>query len=389
MSARTVAPTSTPSGDTTAARELAPGVEYRQFIDRRGPLIVHLIRIDLRRSDVELRHVRAHDQLKGRETVSSMVRRGAATSGRDTILAAINADFFDLKTGETENNQVISGEWWKGLKVTDSPYDTYDNVHIQFAIDAARRPFIDRYILDGKAWAHSGTATPITTVNRNPSGLPEGVGLYTPRFGATTPRDTARPTAEAPMIAAGHRGDTLLFVRRGDALPASGSSIPVNGATLAGYGDRAKEVRAMADGDTIRILLATLPRSPFGGSMSLIVGGWPRILRDGDDVALDAATVEGTISRNAEARHPRTAIGFSRDSATLMLVVVDGRSERSVGVTLVELAVLMRRLGAWQAMNFDGGGSTTMVVGGTVVNVPSDPTGEREIGSALALVRKR
>jgi exopolysaccharide biosynthesis protein len=58
-------------------------------------------------------------------------------------------------------------------------------------------------------------------------------------------------------------------------------------------------------------------------------------------------------------------------------------------VTLDELATLMRRLGAWQAMNFDGGGSTTMVVGGVVVNAPSDPTGEREVGSALAVVRKR
>jgi hypothetical protein len=371
------------------ARELAPGVEYRHFIDRRGPLIAHLIRIDLRRSDLEIRHVRAHDQLRGRETVSSMVRRGKTVSGRDTILAAVNADFFDLKTGETENNQVVDGEWWKGLKVTDSPYDTYDNVHIQFALDAARHPFIDRYILDGKAWDRSPTATPITTVNRNPSGVPEGVALYTSRFGTVTPRDTARPTVEAPMIAVGHRGDTLLFVRRGELRSASGSSIPPGGATLAGYGDRAKEVGAMADGDTIRIMLAALPRPPFGAPLSLIVGGWPRILHDGANVALESATVEGTISRNAEARHPRTAVGFSRDSTTLFLLVVDGRSERSVGVTLVELAAMLRQLGAWQAMNFDGGGSTTMVVGGAVVNAPSDPTGERDVGSALAVVRKR
>ena len=145
----------------------------------------------------------------------------------------------------------------------------------------------------------------------------------------------------------------------------------------------------MADGDTIRIMLAALPRSSFGAPLSLIVGGWPRVLHDGENVALESATVEGTISRNAEARHPRTAVGFSRDSTTLFLLVVDGRSERSVGVTLVELAAMLRQLGAWQAMNFDGGGSTTMVVGGAVVNAPSDPTGEREVGSALVVVRKR
>jgi hypothetical protein len=381
-------PVPSPTIETIASRELSPGVEYRHVIDKSGPLVMHLLRVDLRRADLELRHLRAHDELKGREKVSSMVRRVGA-GARDTILAAINADFFDLKTGETENNQVLGGEWWKGLKVTDSPYDTYDNVHVQFAVDSARRPYIDRYILDGKAWGRSRVATPITTVNRNPAGLPEGVALYTPRFGATTPRDTARPTTEAAMMSAGRRGDTLLFVRRGDIVAASGSPIPANGATLAGYGDRAKEVSTMAAGDTIKILLSTLPRSPFGAPLSLVIGGWPRILSDGVDVAVDAATVEGTIARNAEARHPRTAIGFSRDSTTLFLLVVEGRSQRSVGVSLVELAAIMRRLGAWQAMNFDGGGSTTMVVGGTVVNVPSDPTGEREVGSALALVRKR
>jgi exopolysaccharide biosynthesis protein len=118
------------------------------------------------------------------------------------------------------------------------------------------------------------------------------------------------------------------------------------------------------------------------------MGGWPRILRDGQDVAVDAPTVEGTISRNAETRHPRSAIGFSRDSSTLFLLVVDGRTRKSVGMTLVELAALMRRVGAWQAMNFDGGGSSTMIVNGTLVNVPSDSTGEREVGNALLLVRR-
>jgi len=121
---------------------------------------------------------------------------------------------------------------------------------------------------------------------------------------------------------------------------------------------------------------------------ALVIGGWPRILRDGVNVVGDAATVEGTISRNAEMKHPRTAVGFSRDSSTLYLLAVDGRSQRSVGVTLDELASLMRRLGAWNAMNFDGGGSTTMVINGAVMNVPSDSAGERAVGNALLVVKK-
>ena len=192
------------------------------------------------------------------------------------------------------------------------------------------------------------------------------------------------------MIAAGHRGDTLLFVRRGPVSSTSGSPIPSGGAVLSAYGAglRIKEVESMAEGDTVRVLLTTLPRFPSGRPPTLLIGGWPRILENGRDVSGDAPSVEGTISRNAEMRHPRTAVGFSRDSSTLYLVTVDGRSENSGGMTLSELATLLRKLGAWHAMNFDGGGSTTMVVEGVVRNKPSDTTGEREVGNVLAVVKK-
>ena len=375
------------AGDTVTSRALGPGVAYRQFVDTSGPWVMHLVRVDLRSAGIEIRHARAHDQLTGRERTSEMARRASVAGSR--VLAAVNADFFWLTTGENENNQVIGGEWWKGVKVTDSPYDTFDNAHSQFALDGAGRPLLDRFTLDARAWSR-GVATPILTVNFNPSGNPEGSALYTWRYGAATPRDTTRPTAEAGLIAAGRRGDTLLYVRRGIVSGSAGSPIPRGGAVLAAYGNgfRTREVQAMADGDTVRVLLGTLPRIEGGGSPSMLIGGWPRILRDGREVASDAATIEGTISRNAEMRHPRTAIGFSRDSSTLFLLTVDGRSTASVGMTLTELAGVMRRLGSWQAMNFDGGGSTTMVVDGAVMNTPSDPTGEREVGNAVMVVRK-
>jgi hypothetical protein len=390
LSVITSAPLLGQTGDTLVSRELAPGVSYRQFVDARGPLVMYLVRVDLRRSDIDLREARADAQLKGREKTSSMVQRAARDGS--TVLAAVNADFFDLKTGENENQQVIAGEWWKGLKVTDSPYDTYDNVHAQFALDVARNPFMDRFILDGRAWVTGRTATtPIITVNHNPSGNPEGTALFTARFGATTPRDTTRQTAEAALVAIGRRGDTLTFIRRGAVSAQSGSQIPSNGAVLAAYGVglRMQEVQAMRDGDTVNVLLTTLPRLPKNAAPALVIGGWPRILRDGASVAGDVATIEGTISRNAEMKHLRTALGFSRDSSTLYILAVDGRTQRSVGVTLDELASIMRRVGAWNAMNFDGGGSTTMVIDGAVVNVPSDSAGERAVGSALMVVHRK
>ena len=374
--------------DTVVARSLAPGVAYRRFVDPRGPWVVNLVRVDLRRADLALRHARAHDSLRSRERTSDMVRRASAAGTR--VLAAVNADFFDLASGENENNQVIDGEWWKGVKVADSPYDTYDNAHTQLALDSLRRPSMDRYLFVAHALAR-GADTPILTLNATPSGRYEGTALFTPRYGATTPRDTAppdttRPKAEAALVRLAQRGDTTLYLRRG-ATGTSGTTIPRDGAVLSAYGPRAAPVRALAEGDTVRIVVGMAPATARRRTPRLVIGGWPRILRDGRDVAGEAPAMEGTISRNAEVRHPRTAVGFSRDSATLFLVTVDGRSSASVGMTLVELAALMRRVGAWQALNFDGGGSTTMVVEGALVNVPSDSTGERAVGNALLVVR--
>src|SRR5262245_11148915 len=246
----------TAQSDTVVAREVSRGVAYRQFVDKKGPFVVHLVRVNLREPSVELRAMRAHDALRTRERTTDMVRR---LQQKTPVLVAVNADFFNLQTGENENNQVIDGEWWKGVKNTDSPYDTYDNAHIQFALDARRRPLMDRFLFDGRAWSH-GTMTPIITLNFNQPGNPEGVVLYTSRFGATTPGDTTRPIAEAPMLRVGTRGDTVLYVRRGAMRDSSGTSIPAGGAVLAAYGagSRLKEVQSMVDGDTVKILLATI-----------------------------------------------------------------------------------------------------------------------------------
>lgn len=373
-------------GDTVESMQLAPGVEYRKFQDKSGPYQANLVRINLKVAKVEFRPARASDSLRSREKTTGMVQR--ATSAGDNVLAAVNADFFELKLGENENNQVIKGEWWKGLKVTDSPYDTYDNVHIQFGVDRDGHLLMDRYMLDARFWAR-GAMTPIITVNSVPSGTFEGSALYTARYGNRTPTDTVRKWSEGAMIAAGHRGDTLLYVRRGAISDKSGNAIPTNGAVLSAFGPRADSLKATKDGDTVKVLLATLPRIKHGATPSALIGGWPRILRDGVNVAGEAATVEGTLSRNAEAKHPRTAIGFSRDSSRVYLLTVDGRSENSGGATLIEMAGLMKKLGAWQAMNFDGGGSTTMVVGGRVVNMPSDSTGERAVGNALMVIKRK
>ena len=123
----------------------------------------------------------------------------------------------------------------------------------------------------------------------------------------------------------------------------------------------------------------------LGDGVTELVGGYPELLAGGSRVG-DLGV--GERPGFAASRHPRTAVGFDPAKGRLWLVVVDGRQPPySVGMTLPELSDFLSALGATEALNLDGGGSTVVVVGGKPRNRPSDQSGERPVVNALALVR--
>lgn len=114
------------------------------------------------------------------------------------------------------------------------------------------------------------------------------------------------------------------------------------------------------------------------------VGGFPDLIDGGARVG-DLEVAERPSF--AAARHPRTAVGYDVEEERLWLVVADGRQlPHAAGMSLPELADLFELLGVDEAINLDGGGSTSMVISGRPVNRPSDLTGERAVANALALV---
>ncbi len=118
-----------------------------------------------------------------------------------------------------------------------------------------------------------------------------------------------------------------------------------------------------------------------------VIGGFPLLLRGGRRVG--DLEVSALPSFSA-ARHPRTALGFDPRQRVLWMVVVDGRQpEHSDGMSLPELTAVLESLGATEAVNLDGGGSSIMVVKGVPVSRPSDAGGERAVVNALAVVRDR
>lgn len=123
-------------------------------------------------------------------------------------------------------------------------------------------------------------------------------------------------------------------------------------------------------------VLTPVPESVYSG-----ISGRPLLVSDGKKVA---APCEGHFCE----RHPRTAIGISQDTRTLYFVVVDGNSTTSQGMTTSELGELMTSMGIWQAINLDGGGSTTMFLksAGGIVNMPSDKN-ERIVANHIGVCR--
>ena len=366
--------------DSSVARTVAPGVVHRRVVVNAGPWHVNILEIDLRQPGVSIRAARAHDSFGGRETVSSMVAR---YKGPGKVVGAVNADFFNIRaSGESENNVVIEGRLWKGVKVTDSPYDTFDTIHSQLGVDWQNHPFIERFEFEGSITGPDKRTVNLDALNFWPDS--SAFVLYTAAFGDSTPGDsTRRHPLVVSLRSAGERGDTLLFRVAGK--PRQGWSLPLagGGALIAG-GKRRPELGVLVSRAG---LIKVVPHlAPDRGRLRTVVGGWPRLIVHGRSVAAQADSLEGTFPRFSSARHPRTAVGFSADSSRLFLITVDGRRESDSGMSLVELARLMLDLGVHEGMNFDGGGSTTLVVDGQVVNSPSDKTGERAVGSGLLVV---
>jgi hypothetical protein len=350
--------------DTNTAETIAPGVIRRYIRAPGGPWGVQVLEVDLTRCYSAVA-VKGAAGAAGRRKTSDLL----AELGRTReVIGGVNADFFSLAgfqgipTGALiSNGTVIVGPYTQPV----------------LAIDSAGLPRATVIRTEG-AIVHRGRTHPVTAWNRP---MAAGLAVYDAAWGSAL--DTAsgvievvvEGTAPARVV----RVDTSLV----------GARIPANGQVIiAGRGasQAVKDwVSSLATGDTLRVALRLIPMHPREA-----VGGRPMLVRD--SVIVPEVDTEGQVSfRN---RNPRTAVGVARNARHLILVVVDGRqAPYSDGMTLRELADLMLTLGARDAINLDGGGSSALVYRDPkantlkVANRPSDPTGERAVGDALAIVR--
>jgi hypothetical protein len=206
--------------------------------------------------------------------------------------------------------------------------------------------------------------------------------LFTPAYHAHT--DTAAGGLEWIL-----EGTPLRVA--GTPLSTGKTPIPKGGFVLSFGGSRAPApLTSLRQGTRVELETRYTPldgRSDEWAAADDIVGGAGLLARDGVFVA-DWGP-EKLASGFAVTRHPRTIIGTHPDGS-VWLVTVDGRQPQlSAGMSLVEVREFARRLGLANAVNLDGGGSTTMWVRDRVVNSPSDASGPRKVSDALLVLEKR
>jgi hypothetical protein len=357
-----------------------------------GPWVVHVLAVDSARHGGRAEPVLANDVVVDRERLS-------AISARHGAIAAINGGYFvigeaDGTPGDLAGSSILNGRLVS--EAVDGRTDlllhreraavsaVWDRQWAQAADGATllldgenRRPGLIRAC--GGQGGDAPTELPLHDVTcSDPSELIHS----TPIFGAAT---EAGPGAEAVLD--GHGRVVALREPRGGAVPAGGS-------VLTGTGDAAGWLRRHARPGTRTRLRTEL--SSERGRVALapglgVVNGGPRLLREGrPDITAEAEGFDhpadpGFYYAFGLRRNPRTMAGVTRDGR-LLLVAVDGRAPGyAAGLSFEEEAAVMRALGARDAVNLDGGGSTTMTVRGNVVTRPSDATGERPIGDAIVV----
>ncbi len=374
--------------DTVFHAKVGPGTTQTQ-LQLNGPtssLQVFYLTVDKTTPGVTMRAVCATDKVAGTATPSNMAKTKSVNGL--SYFAGTNGDFYTT-SGNATNGSSMIGRPTTSCTVDREVYKT-SNSNYQFTID------VDGNAHVGRLNYYTGTATLGDKVTLfkgvNVMSPNNGITIYTPRyFGSTNNTEEAGACAEvtAKLV----EGDnfyaggkyrmeiTSTATSTGDlAIPNDGFVIHGRGTSTSGCNTGALDfVNSLQVGDIVEfdqiILLGDKRIYP-----AQTVSGNPKNVGGGE--TLDT---EGERS-DASALHPRTSLGVSVTGDSIIMMVIDGRTPNSAGVRTSMLADVMRYAGAYEALNVDGGGSSTLYTQALGVRNNCSDGKERAVGNAIFAV---
>lgn len=347
------APASSVSGRTHLRTwSVAPGVTYSQwrFSAPAGPQRIHVLDIDPTAPGVSLDYA-ASGTLRRRAPTSALV------AGERHAVAGVNGSFFDiadtgapLGVGRSRSRGLLhaTAAGWNSAfyQGADGAY------HVGPLALRAR-------LVEHPTWQVGALNTP--------HARPDSISLYTPTWGRASGRhllDGRHTQVRQVHVRDGVVRQNIGHLTRGHRF---------RGLLLVGLGAGARELRSLPVGDalTARWSLDQPPRMAITGSQVLVSGG-------------------KVVATNDHLLAPRTAVGLDTDTGHVVVATLDGRQTGAIGRTTRGWAEVLVDLGVDEAVNLDGGGSTTMVArnrGGTATEVVNAPSlgHQRRVADALTV----
>jgi hypothetical protein len=346
-----------------------PGAWSFEIIRPEVPLAIYGFYWDLNEPRLALQSTTSDGRARGLAPLSRHLE--PLHTGDQRPVAAVNADFYVVSgpfSGSTVGPFVVDGRL---MRIAVRP--------LAFAQLADRRLYIGGFKTTLSVRPQQQPPFEVPGMNIPPTD--RGLTMYTADWGQSTNSDAAFDAdAEVEVVEVPFQWERPLALSsmqvraRVVGGPVSGRgdhTIPRDGFVLSAIGDHALPLRRLRAGEVVTVELQSQPDLP----VRQLVGGAPVLVSEGR-IAYEPG--------DSEPRHPRTAVGFSRTHG--IALIVDGRAPgHSRGMTLPEMAELMQELRCTDAINLDGGGSSTCWVRGEILNVPSDGR-ERSIANGLALM---
>ncbi|MCK5687107.1 phosphodiester glycosidase family protein [bacterium] len=332
-------------------KSLEKGVAYKKVsIGKKNRVVAHIIRIE-RSSGLMPKPVLAKNSILGKQTLSEIICEYDGICG-------INGSYFDRTMGIPLGLFVSEG------KILSTPI--YRRSAIGFNKNGEINMGLPKFRINIKINGENLKES-INCVNQFPE--KNGIMLYTSEYGTYT-----------PALKDGHEivitNNNVMSIGQGKSL------IPPDGYVLVFTGKMKKYV------DNINLFDNVSAENVFSGEWKgtvFAIGGGPRLVKNGKVV--NTAKKEKFKNDIKIGRAPRSAIGLSRDGKTIFLVAVDGRQKKySAGFTLDALAMFLKNIGCYHAINLDGGGSTSIAYRKKLLNRPSDRT-MRKISNAIIITR--
>jgi len=356
---------STQRSVATSPARVEPGLEYIHQRIGTAPWSIHIIKVSRNDAAFQLTTTLAHDHVYGLASMNEQIEALETTRGKP--VAAVNGDFFHIRTGPYQGDPI-------GLQITEGELVSSPR-GASFWVDKDGHPHIGQVQAKFRVKGPGNLSVPFGLNERRADAA---AVLYTPSIG-----DSTRTTAGVEWVLERDGDNPWLPLRPGRSYRGKISAVNRQGNTpltpetmvLSIGPTLARELPSLTPGTTLSLHLDTSP--DLTGAVTAL-GGGPVLLANG-------AIPEW---KPPLPRHPRTALGWNTD--WLFLVVVDGRQKQlSIGMDYPELSALMLRLGCTEAVNLDGGGSSTLWLDGQVVNSPSDGRPRRVANGLIVLSTKR